>query len=237
MLKKLLQIFMMGMVLVSFPSCNGVLDGLYDESQEPTLGFSQVNLKTKTGRIYLNATSYTDWTYVDMDAKTIRTVEITEKRDTVFTSDSSAAQVQMESDLKDNEIGKDDWTFAMHRYDVKTNGASVMETKFENLADLMYYGKLPEGKFVEDIDDRVIVDMSLMMENGMIYTSSRINTEAGKWISRDLSQMPPIYTPSNKVYILRLPNGDMAALRFVNYMNMSNVKGYITIDYVYPLEF
>ena len=238
MFKRLLQVFMMGMIILSFPSCNGVLDGLYDESKEPQLGFSQVNLKTKTGRIYIDATSYTAWTFVDLDAKMFRIEEITEKRDTVWTSDDSrVAAVQIKSNLKNNDAEENPWSFAMHRYDVKTNGGAVMETQFTNLVDLMYYGKLPEGVFTEDINDRVIVDMSLMMNNGMIYTPSNVNVELSKWISTDLSQMPPIYTPSNKVYIVKFPDGVMAALRFVNYMNMSNEKGFITIDYVYPLEF
>ena len=48
--------------------------------------------------------------------------------------------------------------------------------------------------------------------------------------------MPPIYTPSNKVYLLRMKDGTMAAIRLVSYMNAAGIKGYMTFDYIYPYE-
>ena len=49
-------------------------------------------------------------------------------------------------------------------------------------------------------------------------------------------EMPPIYTPSNKVYLLRMKDGTMAAIRLVSYMNAAGIKGYMTFDYIYPYE-
>lgn len=48
--------------------------------------------------------------------------------------------------------------------------------------------------------------------------------------------MPPIYTPSNKVYLLRMEDGTMAAIRLTSYMNAKGAKGYMTFDYLYPYE-
>ena len=52
----------------------------------------------------------------------------------------------------------------------------------------------------------------------------------------DSSTMPPIYTLSGKIYLLRLKDGTCAALRLVNFMNDAAIKGYMTIDYLYPVE-
>ena len=48
--------------------------------------------------------------------------------------------------------------------------------------------------------------------------------------------MPPTYTLSNKVYLVKLKVGTDAAVRLTNYMNASSVKGFMTIDYIYPFE-
>jgi hypothetical protein len=48
--------------------------------------------------------------------------------------------------------------------------------------------------------------------------------------------MPPSYTLSNKIYILKLADGSKAALKLENYMNDAAVKGYMTIRYMYPVN-
>ena len=48
--------------------------------------------------------------------------------------------------------------------------------------------------------------------------------------------MPPVYTLSGKVYILKTSDGRMAAIRLSNYMDESKVKGFMTVDFIYPLE-
>lgn len=48
--------------------------------------------------------------------------------------------------------------------------------------------------------------------------------------------MPPVYTLSRKIYLLRLADGTHAALRLANFMNDSAVKGFMTIDYLYPVQ-
>ena len=41
-------------------------------------------------------------------------------------------------------------------------------------------------------------------------------------------------TLSGKVYLIRLADGTSAALRLTNFMNDAAVKGFMTIDYLYP---
>ncbi|WP_290390912.1 HmuY family protein [uncultured Duncaniella sp.] len=45
-----------------------------------------------------------------------------------------------------------------------------------------------------------------------------------------------MYTPSNKVYVIRLSDGTLAGVRLANYMDGLRVKGYMTIEYMYPLN-
>ena len=78
--------------------------------------------------------------------------------------------------------------------------------------------------------------MSGMMDGNIVYMESYYNEELSKWLNVDKSNMPPTYTLSNKVYMVKLKDGTYAAVRLTNYMNASGVKGFMTIDYIYPCE-
>ncbi len=53
---------------VSLPSCNGIFEGIYDEPVEVNeFGFTKVEQATSSGTIYLDATSYTRWNYIDFE--------------------------------------------------------------------------------------------------------------------------------------------------------------------------
>ena len=223
MLKKsFFQIFMMGMIAISFPSCHGILDDIYDMPQEDAkkeVGFIETDSENHSGRIYIDATSYTQWTYIDFDHQEIFVTNIDKDK-------GAELEAQPQS-----------WQLALHRYDAKTNVGSVLETQYNSLSELKNAGKLPEGTFVADIEGKVTTDMSGMMEGNILYADSPINMEIGKWLNVDTSEMPPIYTLSKKVYLLKTKEGKYAALYLSNYMNDALKKGFMTIDYIYPLEF
>ena len=50
----------------------------------------------------------------------------------------------------------------------------------------------------------------------------------------NVSNPPPTYTTSGRVYLLRLADGTYAALHFKDYMNAAGAKGFVTLDYIYP---
>lgn len=97
---------------------------------------------------------------------------------------------------------------------------------------------LPQESFVADewTTDRITVDMSQMMDGIIIYAEDYYNPCLSRWLDVDTSTMPPIYTLSNKVYVLRFSDGTYAALRLSNFMNDAAVKGFMTVDYLYPVE-
>ena len=207
------------MTLLSFPSCNGMFSDVYDdpiENEIKEFGFIEIDKTTNSGLIYIDAQSYTEWTYINFKDYTTDTVQI-----------------------EDNVIEPTTWDFAVHRYDTKTNGASVLETGFTGLSTLKSSGKIPEGTYVEDIwtTSKIAIDMSGMMEGNIKYSESNYNKELSKWLNVDTSGMPPTYTMSNKVYVIRLKDSTYAAVRLKNFMNSSAIKGFMTIEYIYPLTF
>lgn len=217
-IKDLAVIIMLGMSLLAFSACNGIMSGIYDEPEvekNDGFGFISVNDNANSGTIYINASSYTRWTYIDFSSKTIDTLEI----------NSSMVEPQ-------------EWDIAVHRYDTKTNGGSVLETGFTGFDALQSSGAMPSGTFVSDVwtTEQIAIDMSGMMDGVILYTESNYNAELSKWLNVDTSTMPPIYTLSKKVYLVKLKDDSYVALRLSNFMNDASVKGYMTIEYVYPFE-
>lgn len=214
-------IVLAGTALWLLPSCNGIFQGLYDAPQAVSkFGFVSIDESTFSGTIYIDASSYTKWTYIDLNAKTIDT--------TLLSNDGT-----------EEGLVPDGWHFAVHRYDTKTNEGTVIGTDFTSFDELLASGSIPSGEYVGDVwtEDRITVDMSGMMEGIIVYAPSYYNPELSLWLNVDTSSMPPIYTMSGKVYVLRNSDGSYAAIKLTNYMNDSNVKGFMTIDYIYPLEF
>ena len=188
-------------------ACNGILDGIYDEPDNVNnTGFEN------EGEIFIDATSYTQWVYIDF-------------------SERSTVTLGYDEDAPQN------WDIAVHRYDVKTNGAKVVETNYSDF-DQAITATIDEADLVGDIwtTNQIVIDMSTMMDGYLGYTESSYNPELSKWLNVDTSTMPPIYTPSGKVYIVYLPDGTRAGVKLLNFMNDMQVKGYMTIQYMYPFN-
>lgn len=204
--------------LALLPSCNGIFPGIYDSGESDLVtgyGFIAHNPSDNSGKVYIDATDYTKWVYLDFHGRTAVTAGMSE------------------------EEAPAEWDIAVHRYDVKTNGAAVLETGITGLELFMSSGKMPEGEYVEDewTTEKIIVDMSGMMDGNIGYSESWYNSELSKWLKVDTSTMPPLYSMSHKVYAVKLADGSNLALKLSNYMDASGVKGFMTIDYVYPVEF
>ena len=78
---------------------------------------------------------------------------------------------------------------------------------------------------------RVAVDLSGMVTGDIVYQTTMLNPTLGRWMNLDLGQMPPLYHPSNRVYLLRRAEGSLVAMRFKNFRNQAGVAGFITIEY------
>ena len=187
------------MMLLPFSACDGILEGIYDSpaaSDSNELGFIRTDPSTHSGTIYIDATDYRRWTFIDFH---------TQKVDSVNVTDSEQKE---------------------------------LETGFTGFSALRNADAMPEGAYVEDVwtTAKIAIDMSGMMDGNIVYMESYYNEELSKWLNVDKSNMPPTYTLSNKVYMVKLKDGTYAAVRLTNYMNASGVKGFMTIDYIYPFE-
>ena len=214
---KFLVTILMGMVFISFPSCNGTFDDIYDNPKDKTeegYGFKNVNLASKSGTVYIDASSYTRWIYLNFHERTVDSMEI---------------------DSNNKEPEK--WDLAVHRYDTRVAGEGVIETEYTDLDMFMSSGKMPTGAYSADVDGDITIDMSGMMDGNIITCKSKVNPVLSLWLDVDTSVMPPIYTLSNKVYLVKFSDGSIAAVKLVDFRNKKFDKGFLTIDYIYPVEF
>lgn len=202
--------------MLSLSACNGIFENIYDVPQAENTklyGFIAVDNNAHTGRIYIDATDYTKWHYIDLYDKSVTTVSVDAK-------------------------APEHWDFAIHRYDAKTNGGAVSESAATNFSMLPSVNSISAENFVTDewTTKKITVDMSQMMDGIILYAEDWYNPCLSKWLNVDTSVMPPIYTLSGKIYLLRLKDGSYAALRLTDFMNDAAVKGFMTIDYVYPVQ-
>lgn len=198
---------------MSLSACNGIFENIYDDPIETEMEIKENKFSQ------VKTVEYTEWAYIDLSARKVTTVQIGE---------------EYESQIPE------EWDFAIHRYDIKTNGSAAFQTTYTSIDDFIAAGKLPEAeKFVEDewTTNKIAIDMSGMMEGNIVYTDSYYNAVLSSWLNVDTSTMPPIYTMSSQVYLLRLKDNTYAAIRFTNYTNAKGIKGYIDFDFSYPIEF
>lgn len=200
--------------LLTAIGCNGIFGGIYDEvdaATGSTYGFIEQDHDRRGGTIFVDAQSYEHWFYLDFHNHILDSSNI-------IHGDSEPPQ----------------WDIALHRYDVKTNGGEAAETQYNDVDDV-YLPNTETLDYEADIYDSVVVDMSTMMQGYLGRCASPVNRVLSRWLNVNTSEMPPIYTLSHKVYIVRFADRTRAALLFSNYMNEASQKGYITIKYRYPL--
>lgn len=201
------------MVSVLICACDGILDGIYDEASDD----ENVNI-FGTGVLSVDASEYDRWMYINFHTLTL---------------DSMTIDLDLDDPLAEEPT---DWDIAVHRYDARTNGGAAMETVYTSLEMLLQDGDMPEGDFVEDQADSVYVDMSQVMSGVLGYLYCTVNRELSKWMEVDLTVLPPAYTLSGRVYLVRFSDETLCALKLSNYKDDNGNTCRLTIDYVYPYE-
>ena len=216
-------LIMLGMVslLGLFSACD-MMEGLYDDTLDSNPNQSDVENSAGKNQYYINATSYTQWIYINFHSDTL----------VITTSDINIAD-----STETNEPAE--WDIAHHHYDVKTNGASVLMTSYRSIEELEAAGMPENATWVEDTysEEAFIIDLSTMLEGYLIYMPGYRNEEGCKWFNIDLSIMPPIYTMRDNVLLYRFNDGTYAAIQLINYMSTDryHTKGWLTVNYKYPI--
>lgn len=211
MIQNIVSFFMAGVAVLLLPSCEGILSDIYDDPQQtdiPDYGFISAATQTTPGTIYIDATSYTEWVYLDFSAMTAESLSV----------DAPAPSA---------------WDIAIHRYDAKTNEATVSVTDSGDFTSLNAIGAPVADEWTTQT---IVTDMSTMVDGYLTYAESSYNRELSRWLDVDTSTMPPIYTMSGKVYLVNLRDGRRVALRLDNYMDDCGIKGFLTIRYLIIAE-
>ena len=193
--------------------CEDVLSDFYDEPRQVVAeaGFLSPSDGEHEGIIVVDVRSYSRWVYLDFHSLTIDSADMLLAEET-----------------------PSHWDIALHRYDACTHhgAAAVLPASdlatAENLLSLV--------SFTPDVDSLVVTDMSQMVDGILGYTSTPVNPVLSCWMDVDLSIMPPHYTPSERVYLVRLSDESVVALRFDKYKSAEGVKGILTLHYRYPLS-
>lgn len=202
--------FLLNMLIAS---CDGILEGIYDEASDD----EDINI-FGTGSLTVDASAYDRWMYINFHTLTL---------------DSMTIDLDLDDPLAEEPT---EWDIAVHRYDARTNNGAAMETIYTSLETLLQDGDMPEGDFVADQADSVYVDMSQVLSGVLGYLYCDVNRELSKWMDVNLTVIPPTYTLSGRVYIVRFSDNTLCALKLSNYKDDNGNTCRLTIDYVYPYE-
>lgn len=242
------KIFHIAAILATFfflSSCSGILDGIYDDAPQDSAfeeGFHGGEHATFT--LQLDATSYDNWIYISLADRTIERMPIPSTLTGRWDGRSALVYQLVEGDRyteldyipTDTQAEPAHWDFAIHHFDVKTNGAEAAETPWTDLSgvDKSAIASL-DFKADEWSDHQVITDLREMMGFKIGYQHSKVNPALTRWVTMDFSTPPPVYSATGRVYIMRLNSGELAALKMRSYMSEMGTKGFLTIDITYPL--
>lgn len=178
-------------------SCSGILDGIYDDAQPDSTfeeGFHGTESTSFTLR--LDATSYDNWIYINLTDRSIERMPIPSTLTGRWDGRSALVYQLVEGDRyteldyipTDTQAEPAHWDFAIHHFDVKTNGAEVAETQWSELSnvDKSAIASL-DFKADEWNDHQVITDLREMMGFKIGYQNSKVNPALTRWVTMDFS--------------------------------------------------
>lgn len=187
----------------------------------------------------VNASAYDSWTYINLITGATETHP--DAGEWIYGGDGS-----IRSAVQAETVGID-WHIAVHRYEIKTNGASVFNT---GETDILGVTELPEGTYVCDevvaYEDELVkdeagepcyllsMDMSNMMNGNIGYAHNpSINRVLSDGITRTATgSMPPtLYATTGEVFALKWDDGSWAALQITEAYGTTGSSGYMSFNY------
>lgn len=234
---------------VLLTGCSGMFDGIYDEPVRDEALQQGVNPSDEAGRftLVLDARNYDEWIYIDLHKQTLERrpipTSLTGEWDgrsvwTRYNVQGSRYEF-LEERRVDTQAVPEKWDLAIHHFDVRTNGGSVLRTSYTSIDALPANKATFAGEqFVPDewTSHQCIVDFSGMFDYNIWYQASPVNMVLTEWVRMDFSTPPPKYEASRRVYLLRMEDGTVAALNMTSYMSQAGTKGILSIDIKYPYE-
>ena len=220
-------------------------------------------MELKKGQLYVDASSWTDWHYIDLKDKEVVKMEIPQTliqgeknhpdEDSfplgepegasglytywydVFGEGLSKHEFRSFTPTTEQEE-PESWHIAVHRNNVRTNNGAVHETSYTSMADLPKNSEaFVKETFTEDEWNELDVwTVQSQMLNGLIGNQGiKVNPVLSRWLTVSFPP-PPSFTLNNHVFIIRFSDGTYAAIQLANYQNSKGVKCCLTINYKYP---
>ena len=151
----------------------------------------------------------------------------------------------MDTTAVDPQPEPEHWDFAIHRNNVRSNGGAALETHYTSLDELPANSSLLLGSMVAAGQDTtfradtrserdVWIDNSNMIKELIPCQSIDINEVISCWLTIEIPPIPPTFRHRGNVFLLRMTDGSVAALRLANYMSAKGVKCCMTIEVKYP---
>lgn len=251
--------FLTGITLLC-TSCNGIFGGVYDEPQSGPV-------VTAAGQLYIDASDWTLWHYIDL--KAVAAASEADKDYNPSSAWVAERIPTQQLDGGDQEVcgiytywydvfgegiskrefrskyatepqpAPESWTFAVHRNNVRTNGATVAATEYKNLDEV------PENiDFIRTLDFHadqwsesdvwVVQDRMLL---GIIGSQGiEVNPVLSQWLGVEIPPVPPVFSINDGVFVIRCADGSYGAVRLVNHQSQTGTNCCLTIDFKYPLN-
>lgn len=247
-------------LVLTFSACEGTFDWVYDDP-EP--------IKPTQGQIYLDATDWTKWYYIDLpaiaDSTHINASYDASTSIVAYNIPFDAIGAESEENghqkagqymywfdvfgvgIEHNEFRKftptaeqeepTDWTIAIHRNNVRTNGCGVYETNLSDINALPSSDVFEKATFTEDewSENEVWDNQEQMLLCFIPSQGIKVNKVLSSWLKLDIPPVPPEFHHNNHVFVIRLSDGTYGALQLVDYMSPTGTKCCLTIKYKYPL--
>ncbi len=258
--------------LMVLTACNGIFDDIYDDPKA---------IVPAKGQLVIDATSWTDWYYVDLkhlqqlaaeaDDEALLQAQTqfvaypiplaaTGNRVSVPAADATQGVTQGQKagqymywfdvfgvGIKNNTFAyftpteqqaePSEWSFAVHRNNVRTNGGAALKTSYTAIDQLPESSEAFKHMVFTDDEwtENQVWDSQEQMLTGYVPSQGiTINRVLSSWLTIDIPPMPPAFSIDNHVFVLRLNDGTYAALQLENYLSPNGTKCFLTINYKYP---
>lgn len=259
------SIFIAGFAVLSIAvACDGVFDGIYDEpsgNKELVVADNQliIDASSWTDWYYLSFDSLqqyvangdkeglryaqTHFTPYPVPLDSIGTIANPNKATGIYTywfdvfgkgMDNNALR-WFRTTVSQPEPAE--WDIAFHRQNVRTNGATVLETNYTSIDDLPSSSATFTGvDFVPDewSEKDVWSDETKMLLSLIGCQGIKISKPLSSMLIVNIPPMPPTYDINHHVFLVKLKNGNVAAIQLANYMNSAGKSCHLTINYKYP---
>ncbi len=247
-----------------------MFEGIYDDAPAQRDSISSDGTSI-SGQLYIDATSWTDWYYVDLDSAlhsaqrgdstarpvvssfTIPTEQAATNQNRRTTNEAGIYTYWFDvwgKGISVNEFrcfmptepqpAPAQWTFAVHRNNVRTNGGAVSETQLADISQVntLTLTNLQAMTYTPDSwTEKVVWTVQAQMLNSLIGSQGiAVNSVLSSWLDVEIPPMPPAFHHNSHVFIVRLADGSFAALQLANYLTPEGAKCGLTINYKYPLR-